>query len=212
VALYSYLSEVETFFISVSFLEDEDYHHPELYNVSDDNTKIFSYKLSELQIPLKIDGKLQMYSFSELVGMVNAWYDTYVACGVSPEFDEEKDGEYLKVLRKSSPKNDTSLDQLIEEANNLEDLIDGITKDKKLADLEGRLKVLKDNIKTMLQGLCGENETNISYMNRKYAKSKDSITPDAAKMKKDGIFDKYSLVKPGSWRLTKIEVKESDEV
>lgn len=205
VCLYAYLSKVEKIFLSVSFLEDIDYGHPERYVPSEENTKIFSYNLSEITVPIMENGQLNNYTFEELVKKVLKWYDTYVGTGRSPEFDEDKDAEYLKILREASPKNDQDVDQIIEELNKTASLIESIKKDKGLAELEGKEKKLKEALKAHLAEQLGPDDKSVKYTNWQYAQTKSKFVPDEKKMKADGIFDNYSIEKAGSWRLTKIK-------
>lgn len=208
VALYAYLSNINDFYLTVSFLEEADYGHPERYEPSVDNTKFFKYKLSELTIPMQEGGQLHNYTFQELVDKVLVWYNTYIITGRSPEFDEDKDAEYLKILREASPKNDQDIDQIVEEINKAESLIESIKKDKELKKLEARVKKLKDNLKPMLKTQLGPNDKSVTYMNFKYAQTKATFVVDEAKLKKAGLFDDYSKEKPGQWRLTKVKVED----
>jgi len=208
VCLYAYLSNLDDFYLTVTFLQDDDYNHPEEFIVTSENTKKYKYKLSEQVFTLMENGEPHNYNFNELVAIVDAWYNTYIKTGISPTFDEDKDKEYLKILRKASPKNDNSVDQVIEELNRTMSLINGIKKDKGLKELEDREKTLKDNLKVMLKGQCGENDTSVQMMNWSYAKAKDTIKVDEKKLKADGIYDNYSVTKEGSWRLTQKKVED----
>lgn len=202
---YAYLSGVDKIFLTASFLKDEDYGRPELFVPTDENTKIYSYSLSEITFPLLENGKTSLYTFEELVEKVLDWYRTYVDTGISPPFDEEKDAEYLKILRQASPKNDNDITQVIEELNKVNSLIDSIMKDKELGELEKRAKTLKENLKSMMMEQLGPNDTNVSVMNYKYAQSKPTLKVDEKKLKAAGLFDIYAVEKPGSWRLTQIK-------
>jgi len=212
VLLYAYLSKVDRVFISGCFLEDDDYNHPELFEVTDKNTKIYPYKVSTFTWFGNIMGEEKEWTFKEMFDKVNVWYDTYIKLGISPEFDEQKDSEFLAILRQTSPKNDNSIDQVVEEINNLETTIDGIKKDKELTSLEKRVKTLKDGLKDMLKDQMGDDDTSISYMNFKYSQATSKKVVDEKKLKAAGLYDTYSMMKEGSWALRKIKVKESEDL
>lgn len=92
--LYAYLLGFDDVIVTVSFLKDEDYVHPENFKPSIKNTKIYEFKLSA-EVP----------NFEErYVKPALKWWEDHVVKGVSPAYDGLKDNEILKALRRSTTK------------------------------------------------------------------------------------------------------------
>lgn len=146
--LYSYLKKLPEVLFVASFLNDMDYAHPENYKVSKENTKLVVKNLNECYLPLNgeyvtIDGAIEY---------ATNWWNEYVLTGISPEFDEVKDKEYLDIIRKSKPCEDNDLTTVCLEAIKLAREIDELKITSGLSAKEKELKLLEDSIKnTMIE-------------------------------------------------------------
>lgn len=188
---YAYLEGAKRVHLVVSFLEDDDYNHPENYIVSDKNTQIFTYDVASTYIQL--DDKV--YTIKELIQITDRWYNDHIKTGFSPEFDEVKDKEYLDILRTSKPQNDLNNDDLVAKANDLIAKIDTIKKETGLEKLEKELEACEDGIKKQLSSQMGENDTKIVLANYTLSKTiKQVVSFDEEAMKADGVFERYASV------------------
>ena len=147
-ALYAKLLGLDRVVFVVSFPTKMDYAHPDNFVATSENTHIVVKKLNDMFF--EIDGE-----YLDIVGCMekakNIW-DQYVLTGISPEFDEVKDKEYLDILRKSKPANDNTLESICEEAIKLAVTIEKVKVSSGLDAMEKELKVLKDSIKeTMIE-------------------------------------------------------------
>lgn len=150
-ALYARLKGLDKVLFVVCFLQDMDYAHPENFVPNETNTKLIVKKLNECFF--EIDG--EYLDIDGCMEKAKEWWNKYIETGVSPEFDEEKDKEYLDILRKSKPSNDTGLTELtlqgIELAKKIKDTetTSGITSMKKeLNVIEHAIKeeMIKNNL------------------------------------------------------------------
>ena len=147
--LYAYLDELDRILYVASFLQPMDYNNPELYEVTDENTKLTVKKLNECFLPLPTGE----YGTIELaIEYCEEWWKDYVESGISPEFDEVRDKEYLDIIRKSKPTNDALLDEVCDEAVKLAREIKDLKISSGLDAKEKELKVLETNIKEVMMG------------------------------------------------------------
>lgn len=212
---YAYKEGAKRAHLVVSFLEDDDYNHPENFVVTDDNTQIFSYDMNSTFISLE-DGSITTvedgshFSFEWLIHLANIWYDKHIRTGFSPEFDEVKDKEYLDILRTSKPQNDLDDNDLVAKANELIAKIDAIKKETGLAELEKQLKACEEGIKKQLTSQMGENDTKAVLANYTLSKTvKQVVSFNEEAMKADGVFDRYASVEnKETFTLRKTKAKE----
>ena len=189
---YAYLEGAKRVNMVVSFLGEDDYNHPENYVVTDENTQIFVYDVATTYIPMGGDKEC---TIKELIDLANMWYNEHIKTGFSPEFDEEKDKEYLDILRTSKPQNDLDDNDLVSKANSLIAKIDAIKKETGLTELEKQLKACEDGIKKQLTSQMGENDTKVVLANYTLSKTvKQVVSFDEEAMKADGVFDRYASV------------------
>lgn len=147
--LYAYLDKLDRILYVASFLQPMDYNNPELYEVTDENTKLTVKKLNECFLPLPTGE----YGTIELaIEYCEEWWKEYVESGISPEFDEVRDKEYLDIIRKSKPTNDALLDEVCDEAVKLAREIKDLKISSGLDAKEKELKVLETNIKEVMIG------------------------------------------------------------
>lgn len=184
-ALYAYLLGVDDVIMVCTVLEDKDYEHPEDFTVTPQNTFERPFKVSE-----------RYPDFAKTVKKVEKWWKKHVEGGVSPKFDEKRDADILKELRKNNLNPDSDLDELVKEAEQLQAKLDKIA--EKTKDDEKRLKVLKDQIKEASKAKFRPGDKNVVIHGAVYDWTTSRSTTmkiDEELMKKDGVLEKYK-VKP----------------
>ena len=184
--LYAYLLGFDNVIVTVSFLEDKDYANPELFEPSYKNTKIYDFKLSEA-----------FPTFEETyVKPALKWWRDHVETGISPEFDEKKDAEILKVLRKNTVEpEDKDITKLIAEADKLQEAIDKA--EDKIAEKKARLKEIDDQVKKYMSGQFRDGDKKVEIGGKKYTwtltKSvRNSLDSTALKKDLPDVFGKYT--------------------
>lgn len=185
--LYAHLTGAKKLYFPVSFLKDEDYARPEEFRCTADNTTII-----EVPVNSKITWRGQEYGIEELLTIALEWYNAYVETGVSPEFDENKDSDYLSILRKNAPEEDLSLLAMTTQATQIEEAIKKIKEEQGINNLEKELKKLKESIKTELLNTMPENMTTNVCNNFELAKTTKFVL-DEERLKEDGIYDNYLI-------------------
>ena len=184
-ALYAYLLGVDDVIMVASFLEPKDYEHPEAFVPSASNTITVEFKVSE-RYPM----------FGLMVAEANAWWETHVVTGISPDYDEKKDADILKALRTNSLAPDTNIDALIAEAEGLKAELEAVY--ASVADKEKQLKAVTEQIKKTLVGAFRPNDIAVEHKGGQYIWSvskTESYELDKDAIKADGLFDKYSRKK-----------------
>lgn len=182
-SLYAYLLGVDDVIMTASFLEPEDYEHPENFVLTPENTITYCFKISERYPTFEKD----------YVKPALKWWDTYVETGISPDFDEKKDAEILKELRRNSYSPDSDLAALIDEAEGLQDIIE--QSNAQVAEAEKRLKVIKDIIKKAALEQFRDGDTKVAIEGNRYEWTVSKVstsTIDKKALEKDGLLDKYS--------------------
>lgn len=200
--LYSYLDKLDKILYITSFLQPMDYNDPTKYVVSEENTKLTVKKLNECYLPLPTGE----YGTIELaIDYCEDWWKTYVEGGISPEFDEVLDKEYLDIIRKSKPSNDTTLDTLCLEGLNLAKRIADLKVSSGLSALEKDLKLIEASIKQTLM------DKNLDACGKYKLSRKVDMVFDEDKFAKEhqNVYDKYCVEKV-SYKLSK-DLKEEDE-
>ena len=191
-ALYAYLLKVDEVIMVCTVLEDKDYEDPEKFQVNASNTFTRSFKVSE-----------RYPDMEKTIKKVERWWKKHVVGGVSPKFDEKKDADILKALRANNVNPDTDVAKLVEEAETLQKKLDGLAAER--ADDEKRLKVLKDQIKEVAEGQFRDGDKQVVIPGGIFdwiTTISKTMKVDEAKMKEDGILDKYKTKESVSYRLT----------
>lgn len=195
--LYAYLLGFDNVVMTASFLEDKDYANPELFEPSYKNTKIYEFKLSEAFPTFKetyIDPALK-------------WWSDHVETGISPEFDEKKDAEILKVLRKNVVENtDEDIAKLMKEGDRLKASIDNAK--AKIEDKEKRLKEIDELVKKAMIDKFRDGDKNVEVNGTGYVWNvRRDVTKsfDQKKFEEDnpGVYDKYKTKESVKYVLTK---------
>lgn len=197
-ALYAYLLGVDSVMMVASFLEDKDYKAPEAFVPSSKNTIVIPFKVSE-----------RYPDFDKLIKKAEKWWKSCVEGGVSPTFDEKKDADILKVLRTNTLNPETDIENVMEEAEALQEEIERVS--ATVADKEKRLKTLKDIIKEQAMKSFRDGDKSVALKSKRYVwavsrTERKDIDKDA--LKADGLLDKYSTKSVVTYRLTNKPVEE----
>ena len=183
-ALYAYLLGFEKIVMTASFLDDMDYNAPEKFVPSYKNTKVYEFELHEAFPNFELD----------YVKPALDWWRDHVETGISPEFDEKRDAEILKVLRKNTIEpEDKDITKMISEADRLQVSIDKA--EAKLKEKKDRLKEIDTTVKKYMTGQFRDGDIKVELTGKKFTWTLSRTTKtivDSAKLKKDGLFEQYS--------------------
>lgn len=198
-SLYGYLKGVDDVYMVATFLKAKDYEEPEKFKVTNKNTKVVAFKISE-----------RYPKFKKIIEQAKEWWATYVESGISPKFDEKADEEILKALKTNSVAPDMGEEDIFEEANRLVKEIEEYKKGIK--PQEDRLKVLQEAIKENMSEKFRDGDTKVTAQTNSYVWTLSKTikkTVDDKALKADGLFDKYAISKE-TLTLTKKEIKEGE--
>lgn len=190
-ALYAYLLGVDDVIMVASFLDTKDYEHPEEFVPSASNTITVEFKLSE-----------RYPDFHRMVAQAQAWWNTHVLTGISPDYDEKKDADILKALRTNTVPQDTNIDALIAEAEGLKTELEAVY--ASVANKEKRLKAVTEQIKKTLTEAFTPHAIAVEHKGGKYVWSVSKTTSselDKDAMQADGVLQKYLKLKE-TFRMT----------
>lgn len=190
-ALYAYLLGVDDVIMVASFLDTKDYEHPEEFVPSASNTITVEFKLSE-----------RYPDFHRMVAQAQAWWNTHILTGISPDYDEKLDADFLKALRTNELPPDTNIDALIAEAESLKAELETVY--ASVADKEKRLKAVTEQIKKKLTDAFTPHAIAVEHKGGKYVWSVSKTTSselDKDAMQADGVLQKYLKLKE-TFRMT----------
>ena len=200
-ALYAYLLGFENIVMTASFLEDKDYANPEAFEPSYKNTKIYEFKLSEAFPDFE----------DRYVKPALAFWKENVETGISPEYDEKKDAEILKVLRKNTIEpDDKGISKLIAEADRIQAAIDKA--EAKLEEKKSRLKEIDKIVKDYMSGQFRDGDKKVEIPGKKYIWTLTKSvrkTVDNNALKADGVYEKY-LKESETLTLKKAVIEEAE--
>lgn len=201
-SLYAYLLGFDDVVMTCSFLQDKDYDNPEAFVPSVDNTVVIEFKLSEAFPNFKEDYVEPALKF---------WREN-VLTGISPKYDEKKDAEILKVLRKNIVETtDADLTKLMKEGDRLQASIDKAK--AKLLDKEKRLKEINETVKKSLIDKFRDGDKNVEIKGTGYVWNlRKDITKsfDQKRFEEDnpGVYEKYKTKESTKYVLTKKLIEE----
>lgn len=200
-ALYSYMKGLDRVMFACTFLDEMDYAHPEKVEISEKNTILVVKKLKDILIP--ING--EYLTIDEVMSFGNEWWNTYIESGVSPEFDEKADKEYLEIIRASKPCEDNDLIDVCEEALKVAKEIKELEVSSGLKAKQELLKVLESSIKEKMI----ENQVDKAgkYTLKKVTKLK--LNEKELEKNDKTVYDKY-IEETVSYTLSK-NMKEDEE-
>lgn len=211
--LYAYLLGFDNVVMTCSFLEDKDYPidlgngnfdttPTEAFKPSADNTVVIEFSLSEEFPNFK----------EEYIDPAMKFWRENVLTGISPKFDEKKDAEILKVLRKNvTEASDQDIAKLMKEADRLQAQIDKAK--AKIEDKEKRLKEINDLVKKSMVKQFRDGDKNVEIkgsaytwnLRRDVSKSFDQKTFEADY---PGVYDQYKTKETVKYVLTKKLIEE----
>lgn len=200
-ALYSYMKGLDRVLFACTFLDDMDYVHPEKVVVNEENTILVVKKLKDILI--EING--EYLNIEEVMDFGKRWWEEYIETGISPEFDEKADKEYLDIIRASKPCEDNDLIDVCEEAI-------ALAKEIKELEVSSGLKAKQDLLKTLEASIKETMMNNQIDKAGKYKLTKKTkIVFDEKRLEKENkkVYDKY-VEQITSYTLTKT-MKEEDE-
>jgi predicted phage-related endonuclease len=178
-ALYSYLKGLKEVIFVCTFLKENQYAHPEEVDVNENNTIIVIKKLDDMLF--EVDG--EYLNIEGCIQKASKWWDDYVLTGVSPEFDEVKDKEYLDIIRATDATKDNELDDVCDQAFALYKEIEELKVTSGLTAKEKQLKQLEESIKNKMIELdtptCGNYKlsktSKAKFNEKKFAEEQTSI-------------------------------------
>ena len=198
-ALYSYLKGLDKIVFACTFLKEADYNHPEMVEINEDNTIVVIKDLKDMVFEingeyLNIEGCMQR---------ATEWWDKYIETGVSPEFDEKKDKEYLDIIRSSDATKDNELEDVCELAYSIVEKIKVLKQESGMDELEKQLKQYETSIKSKMMeddiSSCGMYKLNKSI--------KQKFNEDLFKEENPELYNTY-IEEVESYTLTKTKMKE----
>lgn len=137
-ALYAKLLGLDKVLFVASFLSPMDYAHPEEFIPDETNTTMIVKRLKDIVVELNGE----YLSFEELYQKAFDFWNRYVVTGISPEFDEKLDKEYLDIIRASKPTEDNDLITVCAEAISL-------AKEIKELEITSGIKARQDELKVL---------------------------------------------------------------
>ena len=184
--LYAYLLGFDNVVMTCSFLEDKDYANPEAFVPSVDNTVVIEFSLSE-----------EFPNFKEdYIDPAMKFWNENVLTGISPKYDEKKDANILKVLRKNVVElEDKEIDKLIAEGDKLQEAIDKA--EAKLDEKKKRLKEIDDQVKKYMSGQFRDGDKKVEIGGKKYTwtvtkSERNSLDSTALKNELPDVYGKYT--------------------
>lgn len=184
--LYAYLLGFDDVIVTASFLSEKDYEKPEEFIPSVENTKIYEFKLSEA---------FPNFEKDYIIPALDFWKE-HVVTGISPDYDEKKDAEILKALRKNTVEPaEADIKALIKEADKLQASID--LAEAKLEDKRKRLKEIDDAVKKYMSGQFRDCDKKVEITGTKYTwtlskSERNSVDSTRLKKEKPEVFSEYS--------------------
>jgi hypothetical protein len=176
-ALYAYLLGFDDVVMTCSFLTEKDYDDPESFVPSVENTVVIEFKMSE---------DFPTFKESYIDPALKFWQN-HVLAGISPEFDEKKDADILKALRKNTVEvTNTDITKLMREADRLKLQIDKA--EDKLKDKQKRLKEIDTQVKKHMSTLFRPNDDKVEMKSKAFTWTVSKSTRkvfDSAKLTED---------------------------
>lgn len=190
-ALYAYLLNCDQVIMVVSFLEEGDYEHPENFEPSVENTAIREFFISERYPNFEED----------YIKPAVKWWDEHVVLGISPEFNEKLDEEYLRGLRTTTLNPTTDINALLTELTELNAIVDAV--EASIAAQKKRQKEITEQLKQYATEQI-KDEKYIEFGNddiKCRLTVSESVKPNKAALMEDGVYNKY-MVTTSSSRFT----------
>lgn len=157
-ALYAHLLGFDSVIVTASFLEPKDYDHPELFEPSYKNTKMYEFSMAE-----------DFPTFEEdYIKPATAFWKAHVETGISPPYDEKRDKDILKALRTNNvAPEDTEVTKLLAEAEKLQTAIDKA--DERIKPKRDRLKEIQEQLKMYMVGQFRDGDKKVEIASKKFS-------------------------------------------
>jgi predicted phage-related endonuclease len=184
-SLYAYLLGFDNVVMTCSFLEDKDYTNPEAFEPNVNNTVVIEFKLSEAYPNFEED----------YVKPALAFWENHVLTGISPDFDEKKDADILKALRKNIVEpTDKDINKLMREADKLQEAIEKA--EARISDKKKRLKEIDDQVKKYMSNQFRDGDKKVEVATNKYTwtltkSERNSLDSTTLKKELPDVFSKY---------------------
>jgi len=198
VCLYSYLLKSNQNTLMCSFLSEQDLEKPNDFVPSEENTIIRKFKTEDYFPNFEED----------YIDKAIDFWEQHVLTGISPDYDEKLDADYLKELRKNNLTPDTKVEELVKEYETLSNEIDRVI--ETIADKQKRLDVVKGLIKQYLTDNLRDGDKQASCKGTRFefiVTYSETKTIDKELLKNDGLLSRYERVTP-SQRFTTKELKD----
>lgn len=185
-SLYAYLLGFDNVVMTCSFLQDKDYANPDAFVPTVDNTVVIEFKLSEA---------FPTFKESYVDPALKFWKD-HVLTGISPEFDEKKDADILKELRKNvTEPTDKDIAKLMSEADKLRVSVDKA--EARIADKKKRIKEIEDQVKESMKSQFRDGDKKVEIASKKYTwtlSRSEHKSLNSTKLKKElpDVYTKYT--------------------
>ena len=181
--LYAYLLGFDNVIMTASFLSQADYTNPENFEPSVENTKVYEFSLQEEYPNFK----------AQFIDPAVDFWNNYVLTGISPDFDEKKDADILKELRKHTvPVEDTDFKKILNEADKLQLAIDKA--EDRIQEKKDRLKELDGQIKKYMGEQFRDGDKKVEIESKHYTWTLTKATRksvDTTALKNDGLYEEY---------------------
>ena len=208
-ALYAYLKGFDDYIVPVAFLDEKTYKEAQyvLDNFTPEEREKM-YKNGEINKYITFEPNIEntkIYErslsknhpdFKDKVTEALEWWNNHVLTGISPDFDEKKDAEILKALRKNTvAPTDDEITALIKESDKLQASID--LAEAKLEDKKKRLKEVDEAIKKYMCSKFREGDKKVEIPGSKYIYTvtrSERNGLDSTALKKDlpDVYGKYT--------------------
>lgn len=198
-SLYAFLLGLDDVYMIVTFLDDGDYEHPEDFVCNADNTTYINFKVS-----------VRYPQFQTFIDYCHSFWNKHILTGISPEYDEERDKEYLDALRTNVITDDADVSALVEEAESLYAKIEAVK--ATMAEDEKRLKDIENMLKKYAKENSSQDETKVVFKGHSMVwtvSRSEKKSVDVDKLKKDGMYDAYSKTET-SYTIRKAINKDKD--
>lgn len=210
--LYAYLLGFDDVVMTCSFLEATDYpvekgkgefdtKPTEAFVPNVNNTVVIEFKVSE---------EFPTFKESYIEPALEFWKN-HVLTGISPEFDEKRDAEILKALRKNTVEvTDKDVSKLMTEADRLKEQIDRA--EARVEDKKNRLKEIDNLVKKHMSEQFRDGDKKVEVNGKKYIwtltkSERNSLDSTALKKDLPDVYGKYTK-KSEVYTLKKSSIEE----
>lgn len=186
--LYAYLLGVKDVYFPVAFLTPDDYTNPELFECTDDNTRVFHIEVTD-----------PVGDFPNIVTAIEYaedWYEKYIDKNVSPCYNDKVDAEYLAILRScgiADLKLDSNdLESLCQALFELDNTIEALKKNAGIDELEEQRKTVNKAIQSLVKPVLMATEGKDALDTQYYVfKVSETRKVDYKALEEDGLLSKY---------------------